>query len=62
MNLTDELRHYVSDAQATTIFVPQDLFHHVQPLLNEGLHEAPEQRRLAPRHRRHLQRLPDRAH
>ena len=41
MNLTDELRHYISDAQATTIFVPQDLFHHVQPLLNEGLHEAP---------------------
>ena len=42
MNLTDELRHYISDAQATTIFVPQDLYHHVQPLLNEGVHEAPD--------------------
>ncbi|HYR25671.1 MAG TPA: long-chain fatty acid--CoA ligase [Aquabacterium sp.] len=42
MNLTDELRHYISDAQASTIFVPQDLYAQVQPLLRTGVHEAPD--------------------
>ena len=41
MSLTHELRHHVHDAQAHTIFVPQDLFHHVQPLLHAtGLRHA----------------------
>ena len=33
MNLTNELRHYVSDTGAATIFVPQDLYAQVQPLV-----------------------------
>ncbi|MET0334422.1 MAG: long-chain-fatty-acid--CoA ligase, partial [Rhizobacter sp.] len=33
MNMTDELRHYVADANATTAFVPQDLYAQMQPLL-----------------------------
>jgi fatty-acyl-CoA synthase len=37
MNLTNELRHYVDDAGATTAFVPQDLYSHMRPLLGEGL-------------------------
>jgi fatty-acyl-CoA synthase len=37
MNLTSELRHYVSDTGATTIFAPQDLFPQVEPLLGQGL-------------------------
>jgi fatty-acyl-CoA synthase len=37
MNLTEELRHYVSDTGATTIFVPQDLYAQVAPLREEGL-------------------------
>ena len=37
MNLTEELRHYVSDTGATTIFVPQDLYAQVAPLREQGL-------------------------
>ena len=37
MNLTTELRHYVSDTGATTAFVAQDLYERMQPLLLEGL-------------------------
>ncbi len=37
MNTTDELRHYVHDAGATTAFVPQDLLAQMQPLLCEPL-------------------------
>jgi fatty-acyl-CoA synthase len=37
MNLTAELQHYVDDTGATTAFVPQDLFVHMQPLLGKGL-------------------------
>jgi len=33
MNMTDELRHYVNDAGATTAFVPQDLYAQMQPLV-----------------------------
>ncbi|THC42424.1 long-chain fatty acid--CoA ligase [Massilia sp. Mn16-1_5] len=33
MNLTEELRHYVSDTGASTIFVPQDLYPQVAPLM-----------------------------
>lgn len=33
MNLTEELRHYVGDTGATTIFVPQDLYAQVEPLV-----------------------------
>ncbi|KQQ87866.1 long-chain fatty acid--CoA ligase [Massilia sp. Leaf139] len=37
MNLTEELRHYVGDTGATTIFAPQDLYAQVAPLLEQGL-------------------------
>ena len=37
MNLTDELRHYVDDAGATTAFVAQDIHARMQPLLGRGL-------------------------
>jgi fatty-acyl-CoA synthase len=37
MNLTNELRHYVSDTGASTIFAPQDLYAQVEPLLGQGL-------------------------
>ncbi len=40
MNLSEELRHYVSDAGARTIIAPQDLFAQVRPLLREGLAHA----------------------
>jgi fatty-acyl-CoA synthase len=36
MNLTGELRHYVSDTGAGTIFVAQDLYAQVQPLIGQG--------------------------
>ena len=36
MNLTDELRHYVDDAQAKVIFTPQDLYAQVRPLMGAG--------------------------
>ena len=37
MNLTNELRHYVSDSGATTAIVAQDLYAQMKPLLGEGL-------------------------
>jgi fatty-acyl-CoA synthase len=37
MNLTQELRHYVVDTGASTIFVPQDLYRQVQPLVGDAL-------------------------
>jgi fatty-acyl-CoA synthase len=37
MNLTEELRHYVEDTGARTVFVPQDLYEQVRPL---GLHRV----------------------
>ena len=37
MNLTEELRHYVVDTGASTIFVPQDLYPQVAPLVDAGL-------------------------
>ncbi len=36
MNLTEELRHYVADSDATTAFVPQDLYEQMAPLLGPG--------------------------
>ncbi|KGM40033.1 long-chain fatty acid--CoA ligase [Aquabacterium sp. NJ1] len=35
MNLSEELRHYVSDAQAQVAFVSQELYAQLQPLLQE---------------------------
>jgi len=40
MNLANELRHYVRDTGATTIFAPQDLYAQVEPLLGDGLRHA----------------------
>jgi len=37
MNMTEELRHYVSDTGATVAFAPQDLLGQIAPLLEEGL-------------------------
>ncbi len=37
MNMSTELRHYVSDTGASTIFAPQDLYAQVEPLLGQGL-------------------------
>jgi fatty-acyl-CoA synthase len=37
MNLTDELRHYVSDADATVAITGQELYPQIGPLLAEGL-------------------------
>ncbi|MFA6310942.1 MAG: long-chain fatty acid--CoA ligase [Sterolibacterium sp.] len=37
MNLTNELRHYVSDSGAATAIVAQDLYTQMKPLLGEGL-------------------------
>jgi fatty-acyl-CoA synthase len=37
MNLTEELRHYVTDTGATTIVTAQDLYAQVQPLVDGGL-------------------------
>ncbi|QBR03881.1 long-chain fatty acid--CoA ligase [Paraburkholderia pallida] len=42
MNTTEELRHYIEDSGARAIFVAQELFPRLQPLLNEGV-LAPEQ-------------------
>ncbi len=39
MNLTGELRHYVSDSGAKVAFVAQDLLARMQPLLEEGLEQ-----------------------
>ena len=33
MNLTDELRHYVTDSDATVIVTGQELYPQVKPLL-----------------------------
>ncbi len=43
MNMTEELRHYVSDADARVIIAPQDLYKQVQPLLVEGQAQAMSQ-------------------
>ncbi|WP_142287071.1 AMP-binding protein, partial [Bacillus sp. S1-R2T1-FB] len=40
MNMTAELRHYVSNAQAQVAFVSQELYAQIQPLLNEGRQSA----------------------
>jgi fatty-acyl-CoA synthase len=40
MNLANELRHYVKDAGATTIFASQELYPQVKPLIGEGLQHA----------------------
>nr|WP_217345032.1 long-chain fatty acid--CoA ligase [Noviherbaspirillum sp. L7-7A]MBV0879244.1 long-chain fatty acid--CoA ligase [Noviherbaspirillum sp. L7-7A] len=37
MNMTEELRHYVSDTSAAVAFAPQDLLGNIAPLLGEGL-------------------------
>ena len=37
MNLTGELRHYVSDSGARVAFAAQDLYPRVQPLIGQGL-------------------------
>lgn len=37
MNLVNELRHYVKDTGARTMFAPQDLYPQVEPLLGQGL-------------------------
>ena len=37
MNMTDELRHYVADAGATTAFVAQDLLAQMQPLQGDAV-------------------------
>lgn len=36
MNLTDELVHYVEDSGATTVFVSQELYPRIAPLVGEG--------------------------
>jgi fatty-acyl-CoA synthase len=40
MNLTDELRYYVTDSDARVIVTGQELFGQVRPLLGEGLEHA----------------------
>jgi fatty-acyl-CoA synthase len=40
MNLTEELRHYVSDSDATVILTGQELLPQVRPLLGSGLEHA----------------------
>jgi fatty-acyl-CoA synthase len=40
MNLTNELRHYVSDSGAAAIITTQELYPQVKPLLGEGLDHA----------------------
>jgi fatty-acyl-CoA synthase len=35
MNMTEELRHYVNDSGASTIFVPQDLYANIEPLVGD---------------------------
>ena len=37
MNLTEELRHYVCDSDATVTIIGQELFSQVRPLLEDGL-------------------------
>ena len=40
MNLTQELRHYVDDAQASVALVSQELYPRLRPLLREGRAQA----------------------
>jgi fatty-acyl-CoA synthase len=40
MNLTDELRHYVTDTGAATVITTQDLYPRIAPLLGQGLRHA----------------------
>jgi fatty-acyl-CoA synthase len=40
MNLTEELRHYVTDSDARVILTGQELFGQARPLLGEGLEHA----------------------
>lgn len=40
MNLGEELRHYIGDAQARVVLASQELYPQVQPLLQEGLAPA----------------------
>jgi fatty-acyl-CoA synthase len=40
MNLTDELRHYVTDSDARVIVTGQELFGQVRPLLGQGVEHA----------------------
>ena len=37
MNLTNELRHYMTDSGAKVAFAAQELYPRIQPLLGEGL-------------------------
>ncbi|MGC4061140.1 MAG: long-chain fatty acid--CoA ligase [Aquabacterium sp.] len=41
MNLREELRHYIADAQAHVAFVSQELYPQLQPLLQAGAHAGP---------------------
>ncbi|MEX3811234.1 long-chain fatty acid--CoA ligase [Paraburkholderia sp. BR13439] len=36
MNRTEELRHYIEDSDASTVFVAQDLYPRIQPLLGDA--------------------------
>ncbi|HTJ93850.1 MAG TPA: long-chain fatty acid--CoA ligase [Pararobbsia sp.] len=36
MNLTEELRHYINDSEATVAIVPQDLYPQLAPLIGDG--------------------------
>jgi fatty-acyl-CoA synthase len=40
MNLTEELRHYVADSDATVAITGQELFTQVRPLIGDGLQHA----------------------
>ncbi len=40
MNLTDELRHYVRDSDASVILTGQELYQQVEPLFAEGIREV----------------------
>jgi fatty-acyl-CoA synthase len=40
MNLQEELRHYIADAQARAAFVSQELYPQLHPLLQEGRSDA----------------------
>jgi len=46
MNLTEELRHYVADSDATVAITGQELFGQVRPLLEEGLQLGARLRRV----------------
>jgi fatty-acyl-CoA synthase len=40
MNLTEELRHYVSDSDATVALVGQEVYPQVRPLIGQGLQQV----------------------